>query len=182
MPPFLLLGLVGPAIALHNNETLAAAFPDRFYVSPGLQRLVEAGRSSIYRYDGGAPQVDEEVRALMPAPADPVVLPVEEIRERVLSVIADEARRMLDEGVVREPMDLDLAMITGAGFQFWNGGILPLLDRDRHQREGHRPPLPPRRRRERPDHGLRHPTGAARHAVTSGANVSRAARGSSPTG
>ncbi|TQJ10562.1 3-hydroxyacyl-CoA dehydrogenase NAD-binding domain-containing protein [Lapillicoccus jejuensis] len=129
MPPFHLLGLVGPAIALHNNETLAAAFPDRFYVSPGLQRIVEAGKGSIYRYDGGAPQVDEEVRALMPAPTEPVVLGVEEIRERVLSVIADEARRMLDEGVVREPMDLDLAMITGAGFQFWNGGILPLLDR-----------------------------------------------------
>ena len=26
-------------------------------------------------------------------------------------------------------MDLDLAMITGAGFPFWNGGITPLLDR-----------------------------------------------------
>jgi hypothetical protein len=26
-------------------------------------------------------------------------------------------------------MDIDLAMITGAGFQFWNGGITPLLDR-----------------------------------------------------
>ena len=27
-------------------------------------------------------------------------------------------------------MDIDLAMITGAGFQFWNGGIIPLLDRE----------------------------------------------------
>ena len=27
-------------------------------------------------------------------------------------------------------MDIDLAMITGAGFQFWNGGITPLLDRE----------------------------------------------------
>jgi hypothetical protein len=26
-------------------------------------------------------------------------------------------------------MDIDLAMITGAGFQLWNGGITPLLDR-----------------------------------------------------
>ena len=34
MPPFMLLSLVGPAIALHNNETLHGAFPDRFYVSP----------------------------------------------------------------------------------------------------------------------------------------------------
>ena len=36
---------------------------------------------------------------------------------------------MLDEGVVAAPMDLDLAMITGAGFPFWNGGLTPLLDR-----------------------------------------------------
>jgi hypothetical protein len=27
-------------------------------------------------------------------------------------------------------MDIDLAMITGAGFQFWNGGLCPLLDRE----------------------------------------------------
>lgn len=36
---------------------------------------------------------------------------------------------MLEEGVAQSPMDIDLAMITGAGFQFWNGGLTPLLDR-----------------------------------------------------
>ena len=36
---------------------------------------------------------------------------------------------VLDEGVAQSPMDLDLAMITGTGFAFWNGGITPLLDR-----------------------------------------------------
>ncbi len=36
---------------------------------------------------------------------------------------------MLDEGVVAAPEDLDLCMITGAGFSFWNGGLTPLLDR-----------------------------------------------------
>jgi hypothetical protein len=37
---------------------------------------------------------------------------------------------MLDEGVVAAPEDLDLAMITGAGFLFWNGGLTQLLDRE----------------------------------------------------
>ncbi len=129
MPPFVLLGLVGPAIALHNNETLAAAYPDRFYVSPGLRAVVQAGKAAFYTFPEGRPTVDEEVRALLPVAAEPVVLTPDQVRERVLSVIADEARRMLDEGVVQAPMDLDLAMITGAGFQFWNGGITPLLDR-----------------------------------------------------
>ncbi len=129
MPPFVLLGLVGPAIALHNNESLAAAFPDRFYVSEGLRRVVAAGKRAFYIWPEGRPVVDPEVRALMPTPEHPVALSSDEIRERVLTVIADEARRMLDEGVVQAPMDLDLAMITGAGFQFWNGGVTPLLDR-----------------------------------------------------
>jgi hypothetical protein len=47
----------------------------------------------------------------------------------VLSALAQEARLMLDEGVVAAPMDIDLALITGAGFAFWNGGLTPLLDR-----------------------------------------------------
>lgn len=130
MPPFVLLGLVGPAIALHNNETLAKAFPDRFYVSDNLRRVVEAKKPAIYVWPDGKPVVDPEVEALFEKPADPVVLTTEQVRERVLGVLADEARRMLDEGVAQAPMDLDLAMITGAGFQFWNGGLTPLLDRE----------------------------------------------------
>ena len=124
------LGLVGPAIALHNNETLAKAFPDRFYVSENLRRVVAAKKPAIYIWPEGKPVVDPEVEALFEKPADPVVLSSDEVRERVLGVLADEARRMLDEGVVAAPMDLDLAMITGAGFQFWNGGLTPLLDRE----------------------------------------------------
>ena len=130
MPPFILIGLVGPAIALHNNQTLAEAFPDRFYVSENLRRVVAAGKSAIYTWPQGKPVVDPEVEALFDKPADPVVLTTEQVRERVLGVLADEARRMLDEGVAQAPMDLDLAMITGAGFQFWNGGLTPLLDRE----------------------------------------------------
>ncbi|GAB3590110.1 3-hydroxyacyl-CoA dehydrogenase NAD-binding domain-containing protein [Angustibacter peucedani] len=129
MPPFVLLALVGPAIALHNSETLAGAFPDRFYVSENLRRVVQAGKPGFYVWDGPKPSLDPEVAALFEQPAEPVVLTREQVRERVLSALADEARRMLDEGVVAAPEDLDLAMITGAGFSFWNGGLTPLLDR-----------------------------------------------------
>ncbi|GMA85261.1 hypothetical protein GCM10025868_05110 [Angustibacter aerolatus] len=129
MPPFVLLGLVGPAIALHNSETLAAAFPDRFHVSPLLRRVVEAGKRGFYLQDGGRPRLDPDVEAMLEQPAEPVVLEPEQVRERVLSALAEEARLMLDEGVVVAAADLDLAMITGAGFAFWNGGLTPLLDR-----------------------------------------------------
>jgi len=127
MPPFVLLSLVGPAIALHNNETLHGAFPDRFYVSPALERVVAARKSSYYGPDGA---LDPEVVALLESPSDPVVLSSDEVRTRVLTGLADEARRMLDEGVVVAAEDLDLAMITGAGFSFWNGGLTMLLERE----------------------------------------------------
>ncbi|MGZ4473037.1 MAG: 3-hydroxyacyl-CoA dehydrogenase NAD-binding domain-containing protein [Nocardioidaceae bacterium] len=127
MPPFFLLSLVGPAIALHNSETLHRAFPDRFYVSSNLKQLVAAGKTSVYRDDFS---VDPEVAALFAAPADGVALEPAEVRTAVLSALAQEARLMLDEGVVAAPEDLDLAMITGAGFSFWNGGLTQLLDRE----------------------------------------------------
>ena len=130
MPPFVLLGLVGPAIALHNSETLHRAFGDRFHVSPSLRRLVEAGKRGYYRMEGGRPVPDPEVLAMAEHPEHPVELTVDQARERILGVLADEVGRMLAEGVVAAPMDIDLAMITGAGFQFWNGGLCPLLDRE----------------------------------------------------
>jgi 3-hydroxyacyl-CoA dehydrogenase/enoyl-CoA hydratase/carnithine racemase len=130
MPPFVLLGLVGPAIALHNSQTLHRAFGDRFQVSPTLQRLVAAGKRGWYRMEGGRPVPDPEVEALRERPAEPVELTSEQVRERVLGVLAEEVGLMLAEGVVQAPMDIDLAMITGAGFQMWNGGLCPLLDRE----------------------------------------------------
>ncbi len=48
----------------------------------------------------------------------------------MLEGLAEEARLMVDEGVVVAPEDLDLAMITGAGFSFWNGGLTMLLDNE----------------------------------------------------
>jgi 3-hydroxyacyl-CoA dehydrogenase len=132
MPPFVLLGMVGPAVALHNSETLHDAFPQRFHVSAALRALVAAGKPGFYHYPKGmqgGPVIDPEVAELVPTPAEPLVLDSRQVREQVLCALAQEAGLMLDEGVVAAPMDIDLALITGAGFAFWNGGLTPLLDR-----------------------------------------------------
>lgn len=126
MPPYTLIALVGPTIALHNLETLVEAFPDRFQSSANLSRLVEAKKSSFYGPDGRT--LDPEVAALMEV--GDTVVSKEEVRATTLAALADETRRMLDEGVAQAPEDIDLAMITGAGFQFWNGGLTQLLDRE----------------------------------------------------
>ena len=129
MSPYTLIELVGPAIALHNNETLVEAFPQRFIVPESLRALVESGRRSFYTHDASGSHLDPEAVGLVPTPDNPRILDGDEVREAVLGGLAQEARLMLDEGVVAAPMDLDLAMITGAGFPFWNGGLTPLLDR-----------------------------------------------------
>jgi len=128
MSPFVLLQLVGPAVALHVAETLHEAFPDRFYVSPNLQRLVAAGKPGLWSWDDkGQPYIDEDTRALLEVGSQAST--EEEVRDRALMAIADEVRRILDDGVVAEPQDVDLALILGAGWPFHLGGITPYLDR-----------------------------------------------------
>ena len=128
MTPFFLLQLVGPAVAFHVSETLHAAFPDRFPVSDNLRRLVEAGKRGLWTWDSdGVQTLDPEVAALMSQGTTPSS--AEQIRVRTLDALADEVRRMLDEGVVAEPQDIDLCMLLGAGWPLWLGGITPYLDR-----------------------------------------------------
>ncbi len=124
MSPFFLLQLVGPAVALHVGETLAAAYPDRFRVSPKLRALVAAGKTAVYRPDF---TVDESVAAILAGGDRPST--AGEVRERALEALAEEIRLMLDEGVVAAPEDIDLCMILGAGWPFHLGGITPYLDR-----------------------------------------------------
>ena len=53
----------------------------------------------------------------------------EQVFDRAVMAVAEEARLILDEGVVADAADIDLGMITGAGWPFWLGGITPYLDR-----------------------------------------------------
>jgi 3-hydroxyacyl-CoA dehydrogenase/enoyl-CoA hydratase/carnithine racemase len=124
MSPFLLLQLVGPAIALHVAETLHEAFPDRYAVSPKLRTLVESGKTGLYRPDF---TLDPEVVAVLSGGDRPST--ADQVRQRALEGLAQEIRLMLDEQVVAAPDDIDLCMILGAGWPFHLGGITPYLDR-----------------------------------------------------
>ncbi|MEU6853919.1 3-hydroxyacyl-CoA dehydrogenase NAD-binding domain-containing protein [Actinacidiphila alni] len=128
MSPLVLLELVGPAIGLHVSETLHRAFPDRFTVSENLAAVVKAGKRGFYVYDSGKPELDPEVAALLKQ--GDTVLTEAQVRDRVLDAVAQEIGLMLAEGVVAEAQDIDLCLITGAGWPFHLGGITPYLDRE----------------------------------------------------
>jgi 3-hydroxyacyl-CoA dehydrogenase len=128
MSPFVLLQLVGPAVAFHVSETMHGAYPDRFYVSDNLRRGVEAGITGIWTYDAtGNRSVDPKVAEVFVQGDAP--LTAEQVRERALTALAEEIQLMLDEDVVAEVQDIDMCMILGAGWGFHLGGISPYLDR-----------------------------------------------------
>jgi 3-hydroxyacyl-CoA dehydrogenase/enoyl-CoA hydratase/carnithine racemase len=108
MAPSVLLQMVGPRVALHVLETLHDAYPERFPLSQTLANYAE-GR--------------EEVAATEHSP-----LTQDEILEAALAAFADEIQHLLEEGVVAAAADVDTALILGAGFPFWLGGITKHLE------------------------------------------------------
>ena len=108
MAPSVLLQMVGPRVANHVLQTLHEAYPDRFPLSETLANYAE-GRDEI--------AVRGEERRT-----------VEEIQQAALEAIADEVRHLLDEGVVGSAKDVDTALLLGAGWPFFLGGITKYLD------------------------------------------------------
>ncbi len=129
MSPLKLIELTGAAVILHVQRTLHGAFGDRFAVSPGLQRIVGAGhRTLLTKNEDGTHALAPEIATGWEQSDDRST--AEQVRDRVLFALAQEARLMLDEGVVADAADLDLGLITGAGWPYWLGGITPYLDRE----------------------------------------------------
>ena len=129
MSPFELLGLVGPGVALHVSETLNANLGPRYRISPTMQAMVKEGVKTFYiKGEDGKFSVNPAALALVHKGTTPST--AEEVRLRALKALAEEARMMLDEGVVSTPAEIDLCMLMGAGWPMHLGGILPFLDRE----------------------------------------------------
>ncbi|MFZ3414626.1 3-hydroxyacyl-CoA dehydrogenase NAD-binding domain-containing protein [Arthrobacter sp. 3Tela_A] len=128
MTPFNLLALVGLPVGQHVQESLHAAFGDRFYVSENSQKLIDAGIKSLWQKDeDGKPYVPQETLDMLTFGDSPSTS--EEVLRRTQDALAEEIGLMLDEGVVAGPEDIDLCVILGAGWPMHLGGITPYLDR-----------------------------------------------------
>ena len=136
MGPIALHDLVGLDTALYAGKVMAAAYPDRAVMSPLLLDLVKAGRLG-QKSGAGFRKFAKKDR---PEP-DPAVEPIlagrriehdppgeAEIADRLFLVMLLEATRTVEEGIVREPSDVDMGLILGIGFPPWRGGILRWCD------------------------------------------------------
>ena len=108
------------------QETLNAAFPERFPVSQGLKNLVAKGKKQMVVFTETGVDVDPEIKAGWPQ--GDKSLTDQEIKDRVLIRVAQEIDLILKEGVVASPKDVDTGVIMGAGWPFFMGGITPYLD------------------------------------------------------
>lgn len=124
MSPFTLSAMVGLPVAQHVQESLHAAFGDRFPVSQNLQKLIDNGVKSLWvPGPDGSPAIPAETLAIMSFGNTPST--GEEVLRRTQDALAEEIGLMLAEGVVAGPEDIDLCVIMGAGWPMFLGGITP---------------------------------------------------------
>ena len=145
--PLRMMDEIGLDTALQAGWVLAAAFPDRIVSSPILVSLIKAGRlgrkagAGFYTYSAGGAEGDDSilddprisagldagVESILARWIDSPRKPApsgESIAWRLVLPMLLEATRILEEGKVSDPRDIDLAVLLGLGFPADNGGLL----------------------------------------------------------
>jgi 3-hydroxyacyl-CoA dehydrogenase/enoyl-CoA hydratase/3-hydroxybutyryl-CoA epimerase len=134
MGPLRLIDEVGTDIALDVATTLAAAFSNHLQVPDVLPAMVGAGLlgrkagKGFYRHGNkGAVTPNKDAARLRP-PRLPSPPSSDELRQRMVLLMVNEAARCLEEGIVGTPGDVDFAMVMGTGFAPFRGGPLRYAD------------------------------------------------------
>ncbi len=136
MGPVTLNDLVGLDTSLYAGRVVNTAFADRARPTRVLDELVKAGRlgqktgAGFYSYAKGKRGADDPFLAelLGRLGARPREFAQEELQDRLFLPMLTEASRVLAEGIVREPGDVDMGLILGIGFPAWRGGLLRWAD------------------------------------------------------
>jgi 3-hydroxyacyl-CoA dehydrogenase/enoyl-CoA hydratase/3-hydroxybutyryl-CoA epimerase/3-hydroxyacyl-CoA dehydrogenase/enoyl-CoA hydratase/3-hydroxybutyryl-CoA epimerase/enoyl-CoA isomerase len=136
MGPITLNDFVGLDTSLYAGRVVNAAFADRAKPTRILDELVALGRlgqksgAGFYSYAKGRRGADDPVLAgvLAKLGTKPRELTPEEITDRLFLPMLTEASRILSEGIVREPAEVDMGLILGIGFPAFRGGLLRWAD------------------------------------------------------
>ncbi len=129
--PLELLDEIGLDVARKVSRVLEEAFGGRIGPAGLIDRLVSAGSLGkktglgFYRYERGTRSGFNP--AIRTAPAGAPSSP-QEICDRLIDAMVNEATIALDERVVARPEDVDLAMVFGTGFPPFRGGLLRHAD------------------------------------------------------
>jgi 3-hydroxyacyl-CoA dehydrogenase/enoyl-CoA hydratase/3-hydroxybutyryl-CoA epimerase len=135
--PITLLDEVGLDVGGKVGAVLSEAFGTRLSASESLRRVAESGRTGrkgrlgFYLYDdaGKKSAVDASVYNLLPHGAQRRDIDADEIRQRCVLAMVNEAARCLEEGVLRSSRDGDVGAVFGIGFPPFLGGPFRYIDR-----------------------------------------------------
>jgi 3-hydroxyacyl-CoA dehydrogenase / enoyl-CoA hydratase / 3-hydroxybutyryl-CoA epimerase / enoyl-CoA isomerase len=135
MGPIALHDLVGLDTAAYAGKVMLEAYPDRTVPSHVLLEMVRGGRLGqksglgFRRHSGKKVEADPSLAPILEKHrrGDRSMGP-EEITDRLFLPMFLEATRILEEGIVREPADVDMGLILGIGFPPFKGGILRWAD------------------------------------------------------
>jgi len=136
MGPITLNDLVGLDTSLYAGRVVNTAFADRAKNTKILDELVKAGRlgqksgAGFYSYAKGSRGTDDPAFAaiLQRCRTGNRNIDQEEITDRLFLPMLVEASRVLTEGIVRDPADVDMGLILGIGFPPFRGGLLRWAD------------------------------------------------------
>jgi 3-hydroxyacyl-CoA dehydrogenase/enoyl-CoA hydratase/3-hydroxybutyryl-CoA epimerase len=134
MGPLRLLDEVGLDVAADVGETLCKAFPDRMHTPDVFARLLAANHKGkktgkgFYEYRNGRVAGVNRFASTLREADDKASLTREQLQERMVLLMINEAARCLEECVVNDPRDVDFAMIMGTGFAPFRGGPLRYAD------------------------------------------------------
>jgi len=137
MGVFILLDQVGIDIVVHAGMSMVDRFGDRMKQSPIPEAMVEAGRlgkksgKGFYSWDSaGKRRQDQETgKLLAPHLSGKETFSNDQIVHRLIYSMINEATLCLEEGVVDTVQAVDAAMILGAGFPPFTGGLIRYADR-----------------------------------------------------
>jgi len=134
MGPMRLLDEIGLDVAADVAETLCAAFPERLRLPAYLPRMLGGGikgRKSgrgFYEYRKGHSAGINRTILKFQQSSKRAELTRDELQQRMVLLMINEAARCLEERVVETPADVDFAMIMGTGFAPFRGGPLRYAD------------------------------------------------------
>jgi 3-hydroxyacyl-CoA dehydrogenase/enoyl-CoA hydratase/3-hydroxybutyryl-CoA epimerase/3-hydroxyacyl-CoA dehydrogenase/enoyl-CoA hydratase/3-hydroxybutyryl-CoA epimerase/enoyl-CoA isomerase len=136
MGPITLNDLVGLDTSHYAARVVNTAFADRAKTTRILDVLLGAGRlgqksgAGFYSYAKGSRGTDDPAldALLEPCRTGRRKIGAEEITDRLFLPMLVEASRVLTEGIVRDPSDVDMGLILGIGFPAFRGGLLRWAD------------------------------------------------------
>jgi len=142
MGPFTLLDEVGIDVAHKCAVVLAAAYGERMANATLLECMCEdhhllgkkgGNGKGFYLHQGKKQVLNPDLPAIVgdwreANNISPRQCSDADILDRCLLTMVNEAVRCLDEGIVADPVHLDMAMIMGIGFPPFRGGLLRYAD------------------------------------------------------